>query len=353
MSRRQVGSSTSNSASNPLAQEGRGAGRLEQRPQPRADAAQAEILPARCRAHHERSSQEPCSAGEQSPGCARSARRRRTRTRFARVQDEGSRPRDGAIVWCRVPGDVAAVNRRREQRRIPGLDHRVSVPRRLDVRRRIPPRNAPETEAARPVDAARPARAVAPSSRMLPAAACNLRARRPNAGARPRPRDPRTQRMPRISFMKSFRRMASALWRESIARSGPHGLANVGYLRRRPVPSVALHRSLWLASLPGGPRPLALLVEANLWVRWTFFGAWRATWRVVRRRGAEACAADGVPIGRHGPARARAGAALEACRRPRLLSVRTARGPPRASAARPIRRCATSSPRRRARGIDT
>lgn len=92
--------------------------------------------------------------------------------------------------------------------------------------------------------------------------------------------------------------MASALWRESIARSGPHGLANVGYLRRRPEPSVALHRSLWLASLPGWPRPLVLLVEANLWVRWTFFGAWRATWRVVRRRGAAACAADGVPIGR-------------------------------------------------------
>ncbi len=96
--------------------------------------------------------------------------------------------------------------------------------------------------------------------------------------------------------MKSFCRIASALWRESIAKSGPHGLVNVGYLRRRPAPAVELHRSLWLASLPGWPRPLVLLIDAMLWLRWTLFGAWRTSWRVVRRRGAAARAADGVSI---------------------------------------------------------
>jgi hypothetical protein len=98
--------------------------------------------------------------------------------------------------------------------------------------------------------------------------------------------------------MKSLRRVATALWRESIARSSPHGLVSIAYLRRRPSPAVALHRSLWLDGLPGWPLPLALLVDATLWLRWTSFGAWRATWRAVRRRGGVARDEDGVSIAR-------------------------------------------------------
>jgi hypothetical protein len=98
--------------------------------------------------------------------------------------------------------------------------------------------------------------------------------------------------------MKSLRRVATALWREWIARSTPHGLVNIAYLRPRPGPAVELHRSLWLDGLPGWPRPLVLFIEATLWLRWTLFGAWRATWRAVRRRGAAASAGDGVSIAR-------------------------------------------------------
>ncbi len=98
--------------------------------------------------------------------------------------------------------------------------------------------------------------------------------------------------------MNLLRRAARALWREAIARPLPHGLLGFGYMRRHPGPVVALHRALWLDALPGWPRWLVGLVEANLWLRWTMFGAWRATWRAVRRHGPAVHAAEGLSLTR-------------------------------------------------------
>jgi hypothetical protein len=97
---------------------------------------------------------------------------------------------------------------------------------------------------------------------------------------------------------RSLRRIAAALWREAVLRRTPHGLINLGYLRPRPAPEIALHRALWLDALPGWPRPVVAVIETFLWLRWTLFGAWRATWRALRAQGAETQARDGIPIRR-------------------------------------------------------
>jgi len=111
--------------------------------------------------------------------------------------------------------------------------------------------------------------------------------------------------------MNVFRRAARALWREAIARTLPHGLLGVGYVRRRPSSAVALHRALWRDALPGWPRWLVALVEANLWLRWTMFGAWRATWRMVCWHGANVQATEGLTRSRQ--ARRVLGLALRWC----------------------------------------
>lgn len=86
------------------------------------------------------------------------------------------------------------------------------------------------------------------------------------------------------------------LWREALFRSLPHGLMNWRYLQRRPPPLIRAHRQIWWSSLPGLPRPIWLVLQLWLWLRWQLFGGWRSCWRGLRDWGPRVAAEEGMSL---------------------------------------------------------
>lgn len=87
-----------------------------------------------------------------------------------------------------------------------------------------------------------------------------------------------------------------ALRREYLQRRLPHGLLGPalfwpdGDARRR------LHRRLWWDAPRRLPRPLWLLGEILLWLRWVCYYAWRQSWRVLHNRGPAVSAEEGLSL---------------------------------------------------------
>ena len=75
------------------------------------------------------------------------------------------------------------------------------------------------------------------------------------------------------------------LMRNLVFRRIPHGLISPRYLLPRQPAEVRIHRRLWLKSLPRIPLPVFLAMELILYLRWIFYGAWKATINMVRRFG--------------------------------------------------------------------
>jgi hypothetical protein len=87
-----------------------------------------------------------------------------------------------------------------------------------------------------------------------------------------------------------------ALHRELWLRSLPHGLVSGRYLLPGQDEQVRRHRRLWLQGQPSWPRMVWVVIEFWLWLRWIGFGAWRQSWRVVRRLGPQIQAREGLSI---------------------------------------------------------
>lgn len=84
-------------------------------------------------------------------------------------------------------------------------------------------------------------------------------------------------------------------WREFAGRRLPHGLLGPRYLWPGGDGRIRLHRRLWWQSRGHRPRPLWLLAEFWLWLRWTLWHALPACRRAARRRGAVIEAEEGIP----------------------------------------------------------
>lgn len=93
-------------------------------------------------------------------------------------------------------------------------------------------------------------------------------------------------------------RLARIAHRELLLRRLPHGLLGWRYLWPGRDGRIRVHRRLWWDNGSYWPRPLWLLVQVWLWLRWVLWFAWRATWRAVRRLGPELAARDGLPLSR-------------------------------------------------------
>lgn len=76
----------------------------------------------------------------------------------------------------------------------------------------------------------------------------------------------------------------------------PHGLMNWRYLLPSQDIRVQQHRHLWWTSPSHFPRPIWLLLEAWLWLRWVSFDAWRATWKTVRVLGPDVLNHEGLTL---------------------------------------------------------
>lgn len=85
--------------------------------------------------------------------------------------------------------------------------------------------------------------------------------------------------------MRILARVLRWLRRELVSRPLPHGLLGWQYLWPSDDDRILLHRQLWWSGPSRWPRPLWLLVELWLWLRWVGFDAWRASWRAVRHFG--------------------------------------------------------------------
>ncbi len=91
------------------------------------------------------------------------------------------------------------------------------------------------------------------------------------------------------------KRLRSFAVRWFLGRSLPHGLISWRYLAPRGDRKVSIHRRLWLLARPSRmPRPLFLLIESLLWVRWVSFACWRYSWLAVRRWGATVSESEGI-----------------------------------------------------------
>lgn len=96
--------------------------------------------------------------------------------------------------------------------------------------------------------------------------------------------------------MGPFAKALRYLRRELLARRLPHGLLSWRYLVPRRDARLRAHFELWWQAPRRLPRPIWLLCELWLWLRWTTFSAWRATWHMVRRLGPEVRAREGLPL---------------------------------------------------------
>ena len=93
-------------------------------------------------------------------------------------------------------------------------------------------------------------------------------------------------------------RLAHIAHRELLQRRLPHGLLGWRYLWPGRDGHIRIHRRLWWDNGAHWPRPLWLLVQTWLWLRWVGWFAWHATWRAVRRLGPELAERDGLPLSR-------------------------------------------------------
>ncbi|MGZ8915409.1 MAG: sugar-transfer associated ATP-grasp domain-containing protein [Methylobacter sp.] len=96
----------------------------------------------------------------------------------------------------------------------------------------------------------------------------------------------------------SLARAVRILKREVWLRRLPHGLVSWRYLW--PGDARLAHRRLWWDGARRLPRPLWLVLELWLWLRWVGFEAWRSTWRTVRLLGSDIRARDGLSLGQQG-----------------------------------------------------
>lgn len=92
-------------------------------------------------------------------------------------------------------------------------------------------------------------------------------------------------------------RLARWLWCEAIRRPLPHGLVHWRYVLPRPSGPLARQRSLWLSSLPVLPRPIWLVAEAWLWLKWQVWHGPIGVWRAVRGAGPRVQREEGLGLG--------------------------------------------------------
>lgn len=74
----------------------------------------------------------------------------------------------------------------------------------------------------------------------------------------------------------------------------PHGLFSLRYLWPGNDACIRRHRLLWWLSGNRWPRPLWLLLQAGLVLRWYVFSVWVDAWRAWRRYGADAVEHQGI-----------------------------------------------------------
>jgi len=84
--------------------------------------------------------------------------------------------------------------------------------------------------------------------------------------------------------------------REFIVRRLPHGLLGWRYLWVRRRPELQIHRMLWWNAPRRLPRPVWLMGELCLWLRWVGFDAWRANWHCLRFFGPEVRSREGLAL---------------------------------------------------------
>lgn len=73
--------------------------------------------------------------------------------------------------------------------------------------------------------------------------------------------------------------------RELMNRHIPHGMVSPFCCLPGRSGQGRIHRHFWLKALSRVPRPVYLLLELFLYIRWTCFSAWGFTWRAVRQWG--------------------------------------------------------------------
>jgi len=88
------------------------------------------------------------------------------------------------------------------------------------------------------------------------------------------------------------------LWREAIRRPLPHGLLHWRYVLAHAPEPLSRQRSLWVASLPGLPRPAWAALEAWLWLRWQLWYGPKSVWRAVRASGRRVRDEEGLGLAR-------------------------------------------------------
>ncbi|WP_321325285.1 sugar-transfer associated ATP-grasp domain-containing protein [uncultured Parasphingorhabdus sp.] len=81
------------------------------------------------------------------------------------------------------------------------------------------------------------------------------------------------------------------LWRRNI----PHGMISWRYLFAS-SPQLAAHREIFWTALPGLPKPLYLILEIILWLKWATLYGWLALFRVLRRYGGLVRDERGIPV---------------------------------------------------------
>ncbi|WP_164088962.1 sugar-transfer associated ATP-grasp domain-containing protein [Sphingorhabdus sp. YGSMI21] len=79
-------------------------------------------------------------------------------------------------------------------------------------------------------------------------------------------------------------RWLKALRRELLWRNIPHGMVSWRYLSTS-NPQIEAHRQIFWTALPGMPKPLYVLVEAILWLKWAGLFGWLALFRALRGYG--------------------------------------------------------------------
>lgn len=99
---------------------------------------------------------------------------------------------------------------------------------------------------------------------------------------------------------RGFCQRLRRLYRESLQRRLPHGLMSWRYLWPGNAARIRLHRRFWWHSGVRWPRPIWLLVETWLWLRWVAWLAIPTCWRTIRRLGPAVARAEGISLARQG-----------------------------------------------------
>lgn len=92
-------------------------------------------------------------------------------------------------------------------------------------------------------------------------------------------------------FFRLFRHFRREVWQRRL----PHGLLSLRYLWPGQDERIRLHRRLWWQGPTLWPRPLWLLLQAGLWLRWVSWHAPLACFRVLRSHGVYIEAEERLP----------------------------------------------------------